>query len=880
MTTRPTNQQPFPGEISRDAFIQLLNIALQAGEHRFARRLALDWLSEYPGDLLVALLQVQAFTAGRGTAATALGMIQHLVLKDPFFEEAYQVGIKLCSKNGLASGAVLEDGLFVVGGIGERARIATWALDLRNARQALHAGKFDEAETLLLAALAEDPPTPLLAVTHAELLERQSDHRQPKSNLLKLEILRHYTARWTNTLPLQIMLAEALIEGAEPDQGVAMLHSTVAEDIAGQVILRMYGPQHSFYEIWPQRITGVVKLPLPASISALYGWNLLPLDRSTAPKSNNGKNANADRSRTVISDHPAGELHIPNPNNDQQAGVFPAGAHVPETLISTQKTLDEIAQKIQRPEIMRSEGRFPTYIILSSRSGLAAQYGAAGLQQVHTAAMQLKMAVNARKNWHAELLYVDDPQSTAAFNLKPILSNDAWAIKKLLTDLDAHLGKRGEMIGAVLIVGGTSVIPFHRLPNPVDDLDAEIYSDNPYATCDENYFVPEWPVGRFPGEASSKADVLVLALNSARHYHTHGDIKQNWWQRVLAAVRKWFNAKSHQDAHSFGFTAAIWQPASQAVYQAIDQRGSLMISPPSASNDYRKNGHASRFGYFNLHGIQDSPNWFGHNNPTAPENGPDYPVALQPSDIVGSESSPSVIFSEACYGAYIHGRKANETIPLRFLASGTRAFVGSTATAYGSVNTPLIAADLLGEYFWKFIRKSLPVGEALRRAKIELIQEMDRRQGYLDGEDQKTIISFVLYGDPLFNPIHAERQAKEILRPLEKPEIHVTCEKPSSTVDQPITEQTERIVKRMVKQYLPGMQQAHISINQLKGVCAEGDHKCATSQLHLMQKSKVESGSRVVMMSKSIQNHHHVHHQFARMTIDDQGRVLKISVSR
>ena len=79
MTTRPTNQQPFPSEISRDAFIQLLNIALQAGEHRFARRLALDWLSEYPGDLLVALLQVQAFTAGGGTAATALGMIQHLV---------------------------------------------------------------------------------------------------------------------------------------------------------------------------------------------------------------------------------------------------------------------------------------------------------------------------------------------------------------------------------------------------------------------------------------------------------------------------------------------------------------------------------------------------------------------------------------------------------------------------------------------------------------------------------------------------------------------------------------------------------------------------------------------------------------------------------
>jgi hypothetical protein len=84
----------------------------------------------------------------------------------------------------------------------------------------------------------------------------------------------------------------------------------------------------------------------------------------------------------------------------------------------------------------------------------------------------------------------------------------------------------------------------------------------------------------------------------------------------------------------------------------------------------------------------------------------------------------------------------------------------------------------------------------------------------------------------------------------------------------------------MVDKYLPGMQEAQISINQLQGICEARSHDCPSSQIHLQQKTRLERGEKVVMISKSTQNHHHVHHQFARMTIDSQGRVTKISVSR
>jgi hypothetical protein len=41
-----------------------------------------------------------------------------------------------------------------------------------------------------------------------------------------------------------------------------------------------------------------------------------------------------------------------------------------------------------------------------------------------------------------------------------------------------------------------------------------------------------------------------------------------------------------------------------------------------------------------------------------------------------------------------------------------------------------------------------PLGEALHHARHEFAQEMYRRQGYLDDVDVKTLIEFVLLGDP------------------------------------------------------------------------------------------------------------------------------------
>jgi len=119
-------------------------------------------------------------------------------------------------------------------------------------------------------------------------------------------------------------------------------------------------------------------------------------------------------------------------------------------------------------------------------------------------------------------------------------------------------------------------------------------------------------------------------------------------------------------------------------------------------------------------------------------------VALLPTNLNDHASIPDIVFSEACYGANIFEKTTNQSIAMQFLARGSRSFVGSTCIAYGSVGRPLIGADLLAHQFWTHIQNGVPSGYALMRAKLDLASSMVQSQGYLDGEDQKTLLSFEL----------------------------------------------------------------------------------------------------------------------------------------
>ncbi|RME08248.1 MAG: hypothetical protein D6803_01700 [Anaerolineae bacterium] len=900
----------------REQLLIVLRTALKVEAYRYADQAALAWLTHYENDLEVQYLRARALI-GLGQSDTALSILETVCRFDPEYLEAQELRARTLLSRGVkgiteAHGCVLA--LQEETSVGQKHNppAPPWALPLREARQALRKGAFDAATEHLTAALAAEKPPALVAVTHLKSLWLQND--TPPEAIRSLG--EHYQQQWPQCVTLNLLLADSMIRAGASDQAVELLHRAAASDPAGQVAQKLWGQRNPYAALWPDDMEAPVDLPVPAAVAAALGWNLLPQGEITPQEHPPAKAAAPPAEET-----PLEAEQSPLPPSPPAVDTPPAPSTVPQKkppkprleelraealrLLEVEETdipagksagvqaeLEKAARRLRRPSLARADGRHPIYVVLSTRGGLERQYGARNAALIDKTLEKLVLTLRERRGWGALLMYPDDPAAMSGLNLKPTPSTDPWAIKLALADLESALRAKDAMIGALLIVGGPEVVPFHHLPNPTDDLDADVPSDNPYATPDENYFVPRWPVGRIPGGAGNQPDLLLGYLRRMIRYHQMQNLKPGQMKTWLTVLREMFSRllPGRRTPHSIGYSAEIWQRAAMAVYRVLDEPRRLVTSPPQGSHS-RIPAPAARLGYFNLHGMVDAAEWYGQRDPTnypkpgvkPIEEGPDFPIALRPEDVVNSGRAPQVVFSEACYGAHIYNRKVEESLALKFLASGSRAVIGSTAIAYGSVAAPLIAADLLGKGFWRYLQEGFPVGEALRRAKISLVQQMQKRQGYLDGEDQKTLISFVLYGDPLARPetLPLRRQAaKDVLR-LEDalPAVKTVCDLNTHPDEgEPIPDEILETVRQAVAHYLPGMEKARITLCREHLDC-EG-HSCPSGQLGAKTRPDSPPRRKVVVLSQKRHDAYRVHPTFARLTLDEEGKVVKLAVSR
>ena len=547
-------------------------------------------------------------------------------------------------------------------------------------------------------------------------------------------------------------------------------------------------------------------------------------------------------------------------------------------LRNIQKVFSKLAKRLKKPDLNRADNRFPTYVIMASKKQLEQIYGPNTTAVIDDELRHLVNLIQKLADWGAMLFYPDDAAQMSQLGLTPIITRDAWQTKLALADLDEALENRGEMIGALLIIGGPEIIPFHRLPNPTLDSDLDVPSDNPYSTVDENYFIPQWPVGRLPGETGSDAGLLLYQI---RH------LKYRYQQKTKTIKSIGFNLASFinsiwqfinnlgnrlKDVKNLGYSAEIWREPSRKVFRTISKSSDLTLSPPINSDTLTLHTrHRPDLGYFNLHGVKDGPDWYGQKDFSSTYEGPDYPIALSPYMLDEQSKTPDFILSEACYGANIFDKTLEEALSLKFLDNGSNTFVGSTCIAYGSVTTPLISADYLAEKFWEYVLEGESAGYALMKAKLKLVEEMLASQGFLDGEDQKTLLSFVLFGDPLVK--------YDGLKGIPKPLMRIKSHPPVKTLsDSDLELELEgdevpgllnKQVKKAVEKYLPGLHDAQIQIN-----------KSAFDKGSGTAKSKMDERY-VVTMKKSFELEKSIMHQhYARMTFDNKGKLIKFTTSR
>jgi hypothetical protein len=161
---------------------------------------------------------------------------------------------------------------------------------------------------------------------------------------------------------------------------------------------------------------------------------------------------------------------------------------------------------------------------------------------------------------------------------------------------------------------------------------------------------------------------------------------------------------------------------------------------------------------------------------------------------------------------------------------------------------------------------------------------MHRRQGYLDGEDQKTLISFVLYGDPLYQPFPAAPQPGEktiIRRSVRPTTMKTACALGAANIpEEDLSPVTMKRIEHIVAQYLPGMQEAVCTIHNQHIECSGADHACPSQHVHHKSAQQSPSGAMVITLSKQTADGQRTHPHFARLTLDPQGKVMKLAVSR
>ena len=696
---------------------------------------------------------------------------------------------------------------------------------------------------------------------------------------------------------------------AEDARGVEKLHWSAAHDVSGQVANRLLGADHAFKPIWPEDLKVYFDLPIPASIAVELGWNALATPGAGMASETVAEPAAAAQHAAPPQAAPSASPTVPrkvsefaNTEQVDYSEVPPeafllskspdfgdekntkARNEKVDSLNEIQAEFDKLAKTMRKTELTTADARFPNYVLMTSRTALTNKYGANTANVIIDAMQDLSIKITALPGWNSVVFVPDDPRIANDLGLTPSLANDAWKLKLALADLDKQLAAKGEMIGTLLIIGGNVSSP-STAAQPTDDADNYVPSDNPYATVDDNYFIPQWPVGRIPDEAGSDPVYLIEQLRYLNNEYAlklkaktfiSGTVFENW----LFNLRETLNAavQNLKRSEQLGYCAEVWKIPSTEVFSVIDRGDRIKSSPPvDTSSLLSKQKSNPKFAYFNLHGLKDSREWFGQSDFTRRLNSPEYPVAVVPELFSADTPAPDIVLSEACYGANILEKTARESMAMNFLATGSRSFIGSTCIAYGSVNKPLVGADLLAHSVWTHIQNGVPVGYALMRAKLALASHMTQTQGYLDGEDQKTILSFVLYGDPL--------ASKESLRSI--PSLCCARQNPGN---QTISDSHEEMVvspeempdeilenvKKVISAYLPGLDNATVAINpQLTNFSLD----TAGVRDRKSRKHYLEGSERyVVTLRKSVEFEKKPHDHYARMTFDRKVKMIKLSL--
>lgn len=384
-------------------------------------------------------------------------------------------------------------------------------------------------------------------------------------------------------------------------------------------------------------------------------------------------------------------------------------------------------------------------LVFTHAANFRAKYSESHLTDLRNRLQALAESDTAR-GLQTEICYVDEEAAARG-------RNTPRAPAEIKQIVDEHV--REGRFDYFLIVGGDDIVPFFRYPNPISEGsqgDLDVFSDNGYAqdpmAAETSPYFVQRALGRLAAGHDAKPDVL--------------------WRQIDEILS--FRPAPEDVASGVAISAEYWSTPSQQI--ATDLRinsSDFHLSRPidldaTPTHLAPKDITGYRLHFFNVHGSLRTADWYG-------QSGDVFPRAYEPAQ-VPAEVQHSVVGCEACYGADIVGtqrfpRAVADAICLTYLAQQAAGFCGSTTIAYGATNDSpvLTAADLLVKYFLEAVREGKSLGDGLLYAKSRLMTEVVHARGAVDPVTRKTLLQFVLYGDPsivVFTPPKAAPKVPHI----------------------------------------------------------------------------------------------------------------------
>ncbi|GAB4438912.1 MAG: hypothetical protein OHK0015_33180 [Chloroflexi bacterium OHK40] len=359
------------------------------------------------------------------------------------------------------------------------------------------------------------------------------------------------------------------------------------------------------------------------------------------------------------------------------------------------------------------------HLALAPRRRLAALAGSAAPELL--AALDAALAARAAAGI-ASLAY--DPEvGVPALGLPPAPLEPAALISQVKA-ADRALAACGEAVESLWIVGGPRALPFAGLPNPMPDRDGPLRTDAPYGLAGPDELIPRWPVGRTPDADPPVPGLLAALLRAVAAAHVRAPRCSTGGVVALGAAR-WA-----------AVTAEVLANAGPAL---------VLSSPPIRSGSAELGSLAgARVVYCNLHGVRGRDAWFGQ----APGDSELVP-ALHPADLAGLRLDGAVVITQACFGARLAAVEDQLPLAVTLLRAGATALFGAIGLTYGAPELPPGESDLLAAALLSALRRpGVRLGEALLMAQISVLRTALRRQGALDPDEVKTLLGFMLYGDP------------------------------------------------------------------------------------------------------------------------------------